>query len=155
MNAPACKVLDFTDDHADTAVALLSRFFVDEGFAGTPAGIAANVLRMAADPHHWIGLAWADGTAVGIVTVTTMLYIEWGRLGEIGDIFVIESARRKGVAAALMEAAKSKCRGLGCSAVSVVITPQGETRHGLTRFYERFGFVSSGRSIVTHVFDQA
>ena len=42
-----------------------------------------------ADPYHWIALAWRDGTTVGVVTVTTMLYVEWGRLGEIGDLYVL------------------------------------------------------------------
>jgi hypothetical protein len=37
-------------------------------------------------PHHWIALAWRVGKAVGIVAVTTMLYVEWGRLDEIGDL---------------------------------------------------------------------
>jgi len=47
-----------------------------------------------ADPYHWIALAWRDGTTVGVVTVTTMLYVEWGRLGEIGDLYVLPKARR-------------------------------------------------------------
>jgi GNAT superfamily N-acetyltransferase len=106
---------------------------------------------MLAAAHHWIGLAWVDGVAIGVVTVTTMLYVEWGRLGEIGDLYVLPTARRKGIATALIDAAKAKCRELGCSAVSVVITPEGEARHGLTCYYERFGFVGSGRSIITHV----
>jgi GNAT superfamily N-acetyltransferase len=45
-----------------------------------------------------------------VVTVTTMLYVEWGRLGEIDDLYVLPSARRKGIAAALIDAAKAKCR---------------------------------------------
>src|SRR6266478_3869712 len=66
-----------------------------------------------------------------------MLYVEWGRLGEIGDLYVLPTARGKGIAAAMIDAAKLKCRDMGCSAVAVVITPEGEDRHGLTRFYER------------------
>jgi GNAT superfamily N-acetyltransferase len=87
------------------------------------------------------------------VTVTTMLYVEWGRLGEIGDLYVLPEARNSGIGAALIDAAKAKCRTMGCSAVSVVITPEGEEGHGLTRFYQRFGFAGSGRCIVTHVLD--
>ena len=71
--------------------------------------------------------------------------------GEIGDLYVQPEARRRGVGAALIDAAKAKCRELGCSAVSVTITPDDEARHGLTSFYRRFGFVGSGRSIVTHI----
>ena len=45
-----------------------------------------------------------------------------------------------------INAAKTKCRELGWSAVSVTITPEGDARHGLTRFYRRLGFVGSGRA---------
>jgi GNAT superfamily N-acetyltransferase len=151
MHTLPCNVIDLADEQTEIAVDLLSRFFTEEGFTGTRVTITANVARLLADPYHWIGLAWADEVAIEIVTVTTMLYIEWGRLGEIGDLYVIPSARRKEVAASLIDVAKSKCRAFGCSAVSVVITPEGEALHGLMRFYERFGFAASGRSIVTHV----
>ena len=106
---------------------------------------------MIADPFHWIGLVSMDQTAVGIVTVTTMLYIEWGRLGEIGDLYVLPALRGSGIGAALIEAAKVQCRVLGCSAVSVTITSEGDAKHGLTRFYERFGFAPSGRNLSTHI----
>jgi GNAT superfamily N-acetyltransferase len=89
---------------------------------------------MLADANCWIALAWMDEIPVGIVTVTTMLYIEWGRLGEIGDLYVLPSARENGIGAALIDAAKANCHELGCSAISVVITPEGEARHGLTGF---------------------
>jgi GNAT superfamily N-acetyltransferase len=92
------------------------------------------------------GRGWA-------VTVTTMLYIEWGRLGAIGDLYVIPCARRRDIATALIDAAKLNCKMLGCSAISLIITPEGDARHGLTAFYGRFGFIQSGRSILTHMLD--
>jgi GNAT superfamily N-acetyltransferase len=144
-------IRDIGEAEFDIATALLSRFFAEEGFSRTPETIATNTRRLWADPHHWIALAWRDGTAVGVVTITTMLYVEWGRLGEIGDLYVLPEARRSGVGAALVDAAKAKCRALGCSAVSVTITPEGEARHSLSSFYRRRGFVGSGRRIVTHV----
>jgi GNAT superfamily N-acetyltransferase len=64
---------------------------------------------------------------------------------------VLPEARRGGVAAALIDAAKTECHEPGYSAVSVTITPEGDARHGLSRFYRHLGFVGSGRSIVTHV----
>jgi len=149
------NVRDIRDTEIDIAIALLSRFFTEEGFLSTPETIAVNTRRLWADPHHWIALAWRDGTAVGIVTVTTMLYVEWGRLGEIGDLYVVPEVRHSGVGTALVEAAKAKCRELGCSAVSVTITPDGEARFNLTSFYRRFGFVDSGRRIVTQVWPDA
>jgi GNAT superfamily N-acetyltransferase len=96
-----------------------------------------------------------DGQMVGIVTVTTMLYVEWGRFGEIGDLYVLPGRRMKGIARALVEAAIHWCRLQGCSAVTVTITPEGEERHGLSQFYAKFGFTPTDRlSSVLH-FDSA
>jgi GNAT superfamily N-acetyltransferase len=110
-------VREVKEPETGLATALLSRFFTEEGFSGTRETIAVNTRRLWADPHHWVALAWLDGIPVGVVTVTTMLYVEWGRLGEIGDLYVLPEARRGGVATALIDAAKAKCRELGCSAV--------------------------------------
>ena len=64
---------------------LLTRFFREEAFATPLSRIAENFDRMLADPFCWSALA-ADGeTAQGIITVPTVLFVEWGRLGEIGE----------------------------------------------------------------------
>src|SRR3954469_12602462 len=62
------------------------------------------------------------------------------------------AARRRGIAAALINTAVSKCRDLGCSAVATVVTPEGDARHGLTAFYERLGFVESDRKLFMRPF---
>jgi GNAT superfamily N-acetyltransferase len=67
-----------------------------------------------------------------------------GRLGEIGDLYVLPEHRRNGLARRLVEHAKAWCRTQGCSAVSVTITPAGERRHRLSHFYAELGFVQSG-----------
>src|SRR5262249_8574663 len=89
----------------------------------------------------------------GIVTVSTVLYVEWGRLGEIGDLYVLPEHRRKGLARRLVEHAKSWCRTQGCSAVSVTITPAGERRHRLSQYYAGLGFAQSGRMSASATLD--
>jgi GNAT superfamily N-acetyltransferase len=128
-------------------VSLLHRFFQEEGFPGDRSMIAANLDRMRRDDNHWAALALNKGHFVGIVTVTSMLYIEWGRLGEIADLYVLPEARGNGVARRLVHAAIDWCRSRGCSAVAVITTPQGEAAHGLSNFYSRLGFAATGRTI--------
>jgi GNAT superfamily N-acetyltransferase len=95
-----------------------------------------------------VALAMDGRDAVAIVTVTTMLYVEWGRLGEIGDLYVLPQHRGWGIGSVLAAGAADWCRQRGCSAVSVVVTPQGNLRHGLTRFCGRLRFEPSGRTLL-------
>ncbi len=136
-----------TDDHTPAdAVDLLDRFFREEGFTTPRAETAANTARMMRDPHHRVALALDGSRAVGVVTVPSVLYVEWGRFGEIGDRYVVPEMRRRGVARALLDTAITRCRALGCSAVGVTIPPQGEAAHSLGRFYARLGFEDLGRA---------
>jgi GNAT superfamily N-acetyltransferase len=133
------------------AAELLHGFFQESGFPGDRASISANLKRMLADPNHWAAAAYESGRMIGVVTVTTMLYVEWGRLGEVGDLYVVPEARKRGVARELVHSALAWCAGQGCSAVSVVVTEKGEKEDGLGLFYDRLGFVSTGRRIYSRV----
>jgi len=134
-----------TDQTKRAAIELLVRFFREEGFATPPSRIEENLERMLSDPACWCALAVKDGVARAVITVSTVLYVEWGRLGEIGDLYVLPEHRRCGLARRLVERAKDWCRAQGCTAVSVTITPSGEQRHRLNRFYATLGFEQTGR----------
>lgn len=134
-----------TAETRHAAVELLARFFREEGFATPPSRIADNLDGMLADPSCWCALAVNGGAAQAVVTVSIVRYVEWGRLGEIGDLYVLPEHRRHGLARRLVEHAKAWCRAQGCTAVSVTITPVGERRHRLSRFYARLGFEQTGR----------
>jgi len=134
---------------ASEAAALLKRFFQEEDYDTPFNRIAESLAMMLDDPGCWVAQAVRDGEAIGIVTVTTMLYVEWGRLGEISDLYVLPNNRRSGVARALIEAAAGWCQSLNCSAISVVVTPEGEAKHGLGKFYAQHKFDPSGRTIMT------
>ncbi|MGB6176873.1 MAG: GNAT family N-acetyltransferase [Methylocella sp.] len=141
------EIIPVDAHNTEIAISLLQRFLQEEGFSGDRTKITANLDSMRRDDNHWAALALNKGQFVGIVTVTSMLYIEWGRLGEIGDLYVLPEARGNGVARRLVEAAVDWCRARGCSAVEVVTTPLGEAAHGLSNFYSRLGFAATGRTI--------
>jgi GNAT superfamily N-acetyltransferase len=143
MRRPA--VTTIADSHMEAATDLLCRFFREEGFAGDREMISANLNALSRDAHHWAAVGVVDGRIAGIVTVTTMLYVEWGRLGEIGDLYVLPEARSKGIGGALVRTVIGWCRSHGCSAVALTITHEGEARHNLSRFYARFGFTLTDR----------
>lgn len=142
------SIVGVTSSNEADAVALLQRFFAEEGFATPRPLIAVNFKTMLGDGSCWGALALADGRAIGIVTVTSILYVEWGRLGEISDLYVLPEFRRHGVARALVAAAIAWCRERGCASVSVVTTPEGEASHGLSKVYAKLGFVGTGRTML-------
>jgi len=101
---------------------------------------------MLADRFCWCAVAVDNGVAQAVITVSTALYVEWGRLGEIGDLYVLPEHRGRGLARRLVERAKAWCSANSCSAVSVTITPIGEQQHQLSKFYARLGFEQTGRT---------
>jgi GNAT superfamily N-acetyltransferase len=105
---------------------LLARFFEEEGFATPPARLAENLDRMLADDTCWVAVITDGNYSVGVITVTTMLYVEWGRLGEIGDLYVIPGHRGRGLARHLITAAVDWAGRRGCSGMYVTLTPDGE-----------------------------
>ena len=143
------QVTEIDQENIGIACDLLGRFFAEEGFDTSSDLIARNTALLASDSGHWVALATIGGQAVGIVTATTALYVEWGRLGEIGDLYVVPDQRGKGVARTLIEASTRWCKESGCSAVSVVVTDEGQLRHDLKAFYQRHGFGTTGREILT------
>ena len=132
---------------APFAADLLCRFFAEEGFRGDPTVICRNLTAMLVDPNCWVALAVEGDAPLGVVTVSTSRDIEYGRLAEIGDLYVLPDARNRGIANRLIKAATSWCREAGCSAALVTVTPEGDRLHGLRRFYARLGFESSDRMI--------
>jgi GNAT superfamily N-acetyltransferase len=143
------RIEQLSDHHRDAAVEILSRFFREEGFATSWDRIAQNLAQMCADSSCWVAVAVEHGQLAGIVTVTTMLYVEWGRLGEIGDLYVLPEQRGRRLGKQLVHAAIAWCHGAGCSGVYVTVTPQGEARHRLSQFYERLDFHPTGRTTMT------
>jgi GNAT superfamily N-acetyltransferase len=139
------EIQTVTGQTRDAAVELLCRFFDEEDFDTPPPRIAENFDRMLADPSCWCAPARDGEITQGLITVSTVLYVEWGRLGEIGDLYVLPEHRGHGLARRLVERAKIWCRAQGCSAVSVTITPVGERRHRLSQFYASLGFEQTGR----------
>src|SRR5690348_9420921 len=132
-------VVPIDSETAPSVIQLLVRFFAEEGFPGDPPTIAARFEAMRREPHHWAAIALNQNQPAGVVTVTTNYYVEWGRMSEIADLYVLPEHRRRGVARALIQSAADWSRNEGCAGVAVIMTPEGEAAHGLSRFYQGQG----------------
>jgi len=97
-------ILPVDAGNVDVATSLLHRFFAEEGFAGDWPMIAANLDALWRAAHHWAAIAVEGAVAVCVVAVTTMLYAELGRPGQIGDLYVLRKARQRAVSRTLIQA---------------------------------------------------
>ncbi len=131
----------------EIAFALLVRFFIEEGFE-VPESIMQTALeKMLGSKQSAVFLAWENKNAVGIATAVAMDSIEYGRVAEMDDLYVIPEKRGKRIAGELIQAVKKWCRNQDCSTLLVTITPEGQSRYNLFRYYETHGFKNTGRII--------
>jgi aminoglycoside 6'-N-acetyltransferase I len=147
MNA-TIRVEKIEIESLDPALHLLGRFFDEEGFSTPADEMRASLHTMVTGPGSAVFLAWQWAKAVGVATVTTSVGIEYGRAAELEDLYVLPAARRSGVAGALIDAVRVWCRAQGCTTLLVTVTREGEAAHKLMDFYQRRGFVNTGRVIL-------
>ena len=127
---------------------LISRFFAEEGFAAPPAVVAERIGRFLEQPGNAAFLAFDGDLAVGVATVTTSYGLEVGWCAEIEDLYVLPDRRRAGLGGLLLGAALAWCRERGCSKAEIIVTPDGDTRHGLSGWYAARGFSDGGRRLL-------
>ncbi len=133
------------EEKAD-ALALLRRFFAEEGFPVAPELLAERLEVMIRHTERSaVFLAWQGEQAVGVATVTLSFGLEFGYSAELEDLYVLPEARGQGMAQALMEAAEDWSRRRECSMMMAVVTPEDQVSRALQRFYLARGFRASGR----------
>lgn len=135
-------------DDLSNAVALLQRFFVEEGFATPADKIEAHARTMAGLEICAVLVAEQADQAVGIATVSMEFGIEFGWSAEMGDLYVVPEWRGKGVSRRLVAAAEAFLRERQAAGFQVTVTPYAEAHHGLGRYYKALGFSDEGRRIL-------
>ena len=135
-------------DSFEPAFCLLERFFREAGFDTPAEEMRSSLGEMIAASNSAVFLAWRGKEAVGVATVTTSVGLEYGRSAELEDLYVEPGARRRGVASALIEAVCTWCEQAGVRVVLVTVTPEGEADYNLMDYYQRRGFVNTGRVIL-------
>lgn len=144
---PDIVIAPVDDRNAVAAVDLLLKFFIEGGFKGERSTIAGNLNAMLADADCWAALALVDGKPVGVVTVSATRDIEYGRIAEFGDLYILPDHRGQGLAQRLIAAGQAWCRSIGCSAALLTIAHASQEEHGLVQFYRKLGFELTDRMI--------
>lgn len=142
------KIKQTSGAEFELAVALLIRFFGEEQFRTPPEIIRRNLKSFIEDDSTAVFVAGDETEKIGVATVSTGIGVELGRAAELEDLYVLPEARGKGTARALMTAAQNWCKAQNCRILSIVVTSEGEEKHGLLDFYGKFGFHETGRKIM-------
>lgn len=145
------RILQIASAQFDSALSLLQRFFIEEGFDAPPEQIRANLTEFFAHNDYSVFLAYLNDQPVGIATVSTSISVELGRMAEIDDLYVLPEARGQGVAKALITKVIEWCQSQGRAYIQVAITPAGEAAHGLQKFYKQLGFIDTQRALFAHL----
>ena len=121
-------------------VGLMREFYAEAGHP-LDEGSAGQAFRdLIADPPR--GAVWLieeDDRAIGHVVLSVRFAMEFGGLiGYIDDLFVRPAHRRKGAAAAALEALLEECRTRGCRAIEVEVAPDNVPAQAV---YRRYGLL--------------
>lgn len=100
-------------------------------------------VALAADSPAWLFLAERDGAAVGVLLAQRCASVEKGGLGLwIEELYVVPSARRRGVARALVEHVIDRAPELGVVAIDLEVVP---SQLAALALYPALGFEPVGR----------
>jgi GNAT superfamily N-acetyltransferase len=136
------------EDDLEAACQLLQQFFREEQFDTPPEMVATHARRMYELRDHCLMLvAWADDLPVAVATLSMNFGIEFGWQAEIGDLYVVPSARGQGLASHLVEECIAWARGKGARSLAVTVTTHGADQ-GLDRFYRALDFQGDGRRVL-------
>lgn len=132
---------------------LLAQFFEDDRFDTALEKLPTALTAMLNDPDSAIFMACRGADAIAVATVTTTSQgLEFNRYAELEDLYVLPQARQTGIGGALIDQVKQWCRQIGCSVLSVVVTPDAQATHNLTAYYQKHGFQPSYRSTLFYHF---
>jgi ribosomal protein S18 acetylase RimI-like enzyme len=135
-------------DETAAAEELLIRFFREEHFTTQADLIRRHCRHLATVDSCGLFVAEKAGDAVGVATVSMQYGIEFGWLGEMGDLYVLPASRGIGIARELIRAVEEFLKARGAAGYQVTLTPYAQSAHGMLEFYRKFGFAGEGREIL-------
>lgn len=143
----SARIVAASRDDISTLIELMGEFYAESSFPLPTANARRAFEQLLSDPR--LGGVWLasteDGPA-GYVVLTLAFGMEYGGMrGFIDDLFVRSSARRRGVATALLDAVIEDCEARGVIALNVEVGPDNDAANPL---YERAGLVDTGRLLL-------
>jgi ribosomal protein S18 acetylase RimI-like enzyme len=139
------KIRCAIEEDIEALVCLYLAFFREDGISTAHEVLERNLRLMIGDPRASVFVAEEGKEIVGLASATVTLGVEFGLAAEIEDLYVQPEWRGHGLARRLMDVVLQWSCEKGAKEIILVITPGAEAEQRLTAFYQRFGFMNSGR----------
>ena len=141
------RIRPATLDDIPVLIRLMAEFYGESGYPLPEANARAAFTTLLSDAGlggAWI--AWEENEPVGHIVLTVSFSMEYGaRRGFVDDLFVRPSARRRGVAGALIAAVEADCEVRDVRALLVEVGPVNDAGR---RTYDKAGFVDTGHLLL-------
>lgn len=140
----------------EALVELMLAFYAESNFPLDRAWSSGAFHDLLRQPE--LGMVWLathDERPLGHVVLSVRYTMEYGGLsGIIDDLYVVPTARRRGIGAALLNALRTECRSRGCRSIQVEV---GADNTSALALYSRIGLraANDGRLVMRLALDQA
>jgi GNAT superfamily N-acetyltransferase len=129
---------------------LATAFYAEDGFTTPVWQLRENLLVLLDSDSARVAVACRQNDEVLGFAITTLSFgLEYGRLAELEDLFVVPAHRRSGIGSALIDDSADWARSRGCRALELVVAPNGAKVDHLFNYYAHQGFTSEGRQILS------
>ena len=129
---------------------LATAFYAEDGFTTPVWQLRENLLVLLDSDSARVAVACRQNDEVLGFAITTLSFgLEYGRLAELEDLFVVPAHRRSGIGSALINDSADWARSRGCRALELVVAPNGANVDNLFNYYAHQGFTSEGRQILS------
>jgi GNAT superfamily N-acetyltransferase len=128
----------------EVAARLLTAQLLEHHLPADAGGVARGIeLAMAAPGTAWLLMALREGEAVGVFLANEIVSVEQaGLVLWVEELYVVPSARRRGVARGILNFVAEEARQRGIVAIELEVVPGQEAAFAL---YRAMGFVDVAR----------
>jgi aminoglycoside 6'-N-acetyltransferase I len=129
-----------------TLLNLATAFYAEGGFTTPVAELRDNLLVLLDSDSARVAVVCDPEDEIVSFAITTLSFgLEYGCAAELEELFV----RPSGIAGALIDDSAEWAASQGCSALEVVVAPNGNDVNHLFDFYRRRGFSDEGRRLLS------
>jgi aminoglycoside 6'-N-acetyltransferase I len=133
----------------DSVLQLAIAFYAEDGFTTPVVALRANLQTLLTSAAARTAVVVSDQKVVAFAITTTSFGLEAGPVAELEDLYVVPPARRRGIAARLIEDSAHWSRERGCRCLELLIAPNGRDVTHLYTYYRDRGFHDDGRRLLT------